>query len=125
MLSPPPSTPRDRRFTTLAAQRQIARCFNYFFMVVVVIRSKTKVSARRALTFIVRIFVNDTIATAIWTSFHVSSAFSRDDPPLSERPWPHLNANQAPHHSAGQPALHSGGRKPHSNLPVLLLFPAE
>jgi hypothetical protein len=50
---------------------QIARCFYYFFMIVVVIRCKTKATARRALTFIVRIFVNDTIAIAVWTSFHV------------------------------------------------------
>jgi hypothetical protein len=45
-----------------------ARCFYYFFMVVV-IRYTTKATACRALTFIVRIFVNDTIAIAIWTSF--------------------------------------------------------
>jgi len=38
-------------------------------MVVVVIAHKTKAAARRALTFIVRIFVNDTIAVAVWTSF--------------------------------------------------------
>jgi hypothetical protein len=44
------------------------RCFYYFFMVVV-IRHKTKATACRALTFIVRIFVNDTIAIAVWTSF--------------------------------------------------------
>jgi hypothetical protein len=50
---------------------QIAPCFYYFFMIVVVIRYKTKATARRALTFIVRIFVNDTIAIAVWTSFHV------------------------------------------------------
>ena len=50
---------------------QIARCFYYFFMIVVVITYKTKATARRALTFIVRIFVNDTIAIAVWTSFHV------------------------------------------------------
>ena len=50
---------------------QIARCFYYFFMIVVVIRYKTKATARRALTFIVCIFVNDTIAIAVWTSFHV------------------------------------------------------
>jgi hypothetical protein len=37
---------------------------------VVVIRYKTKAAACRALTFIVRIFVNDTIAVAIWTRFH-------------------------------------------------------
>jgi hypothetical protein len=49
---------------------QIARGFYYFFMVFVVIRYKTKATARRALTFIVRVFVNDTIAIAVWTSFH-------------------------------------------------------
>jgi len=38
-------------------------------MIVVVIRHKTKATARRALTFIVRIFVNDTIAIAVWTNF--------------------------------------------------------
>src|SRR6476620_9674274 len=50
---------------------QIARCFYYFFMIVVVIRYKTKATARRALTFIVRIFVNNTIPIAVWTRFHV------------------------------------------------------
>jgi hypothetical protein len=45
-----------------------ARCFYYFFMVIV-ITYKTKATACRALTFIVRIFVSDTIATAVWTSF--------------------------------------------------------
>jgi hypothetical protein len=49
----------------------IARCFYYFFMIVVVISYKPKATTRRALTFIVRIFVNDTIAIAVWTSFHV------------------------------------------------------
>ena len=43
--------------------------FYYFFMVFVVVRHKTKATAGRALTFIVRIFVNDTIAIAVWTSF--------------------------------------------------------
>ena len=36
-------------------------------MIVVVISYKTKATARRALTFIVRILVNDTIAIAVWT----------------------------------------------------------
>ena len=49
---------------------QIARCFYDFFMVVV-ITYKTKATTRRTLTFMVRIFVNDTIAIAVWTSFHV------------------------------------------------------
>ncbi len=48
---------------------QTLRCFYYFFMIVVVISYKTKATARRALTFIVRTFVNDTIAIAVWTSF--------------------------------------------------------
>ena len=61
---------------------QFARCFYYFFMIVVVIRYKTKATARRALTFIVRILVNDTIvndtiAIAVWTSFHVCVHRSR------------------------------------------------
>ena len=41
----------------------------YFFMVVVVIGHTTKATARQASTFIIRIFVNDTIAIAVWTSF--------------------------------------------------------
>jgi hypothetical protein len=56
---------------------QIARCFYYFFMIAVVIRYKTKATARRALTFIVRIFVNDAIAIAVWTSFHVCIEIER------------------------------------------------
>jgi len=40
-------------------------------MIVDVISYKTKATARRALTFIVRIFVNDAIAIAVWTRFHV------------------------------------------------------
>ena len=43
-------------------------------MIVIVIGYKTKATARRALTFIVRIFVNDTIAIAVWTSFHVCAS---------------------------------------------------
>ena len=39
-------------------------------MAVVVIRYETKTTARRALTFFVRIFVNDTIAITVWTSFY-------------------------------------------------------
>jgi hypothetical protein len=52
-----------------------AKCFYYFFMVVVVITDEAKATTCRALTFIVRIFVNDTIAITVWASFcfHVSS----------------------------------------------------
>ena len=53
------------------AMWQIARGFYYFFLVVVVIAHKTEATARRALTFIVRIFFNDTIAIAVWRGFHV------------------------------------------------------
>ena len=53
---------------------QIARCLYYFFMIVVIIRYKTKATTRRALTFVVRISVNDTIAIAVWTCFHVSAS---------------------------------------------------
>ena len=55
----------------------LLRRFYYFFMVVIVIRYKTKAATRRALTFIVCIFVNDTIAIAVWTSFHVCVPRSR------------------------------------------------
>ena len=43
----------------------------YFFVVVVVIRYETAAAAHWASTFIVRIFVNDTITVAVWTGFHV------------------------------------------------------
>jgi hypothetical protein len=46
-----------------------ARRSYYFFLVVVIIAYEAKSTASRALTFIVRIFVNDTIAIAVWTSF--------------------------------------------------------
>ena len=61
---------------------QIARCFYYFFMIVV-IRYKTKATARRTLTFIVRISVNDTIAIAIWTCFHVCASKASRASPLA------------------------------------------
>jgi hypothetical protein len=54
--------------STLAMWRSRAS-FYYFFMVFVVIRYKTKATAGRALAFIVRVFVNDTIAIAVWTRF--------------------------------------------------------
>jgi len=43
--------------------------FYYFFIVSVVITHKTKPTAGRTLAFVVRIFVNYTIAIAVWTSF--------------------------------------------------------
>ena len=45
-------------------------------MAIVVIRYETKTAARRALTFIVRIFVDDTIAITVWTSFYFHDCFS-------------------------------------------------
>jgi hypothetical protein len=45
---------------------QIARRF-YF---AVVVRYEAEATARGALTFIVRIFVNDAVAIAVWTSFN-------------------------------------------------------
>ena len=44
--------------------------FDYFFMVVVVVRYETTATARWALLFIVRAFFNDTITVAVWTGFH-------------------------------------------------------
>jgi len=43
-------------------------------MVVIIITYETKATARRALTFVVRIFVNDTIAIAVWTGFDTIAA---------------------------------------------------
>ena len=43
----------------------------YFFLAVVVIRDETTATARWALLFIVRAFLNDTITVAVWTGFHV------------------------------------------------------
>ena len=47
------------------------------------IRYKTKATARRALTFIVRISVNDTIAIAVWTCFHVCASKASRASPLA------------------------------------------
>ena len=62
--------PEDCVPQTATLLGQIARSFYYFFMIVVVTTYKTEATARRALTFIVRISVNDTIAIAVWTCFH-------------------------------------------------------
>ena len=59
---------QNAAFEVRSRSGPIARCF-YNFFVVVVIMYKTKAPARRALTFIVGILVNDTIAIAVWTSF--------------------------------------------------------
>ena len=45
--------------------------FDYFFMVVVVVRCETTATVSWALLFIVRAFFNDTITVAVWTGFHV------------------------------------------------------
>ena len=83
---------------------QIARCFYYFFMIVVVIRYKTKATARRALTFIVRIFVNDTIAIAVWTSFHVCASMKLH---MSSR----IRLHQGDNHSALEDRMLAPTRK--------------
>ena len=58
-------------------------------MAIVVIRYETKTAARRALTFIVRIFVNDTIAITVWTSFyfHVPLGLVAQAPAAPDQPW--------------------------------------
>ena len=62
--------------------------FYYFVIAIVVIRHETKAAARRALTFVVRIFVNDTIAITVWTRFyfHVAARASGSDPTCSCSP---------------------------------------
>ena len=66
-------------FAVIGAEAALARSqrptgdfssFYYFFMAIVVVRYETKTAARRALTFVVRVFVNDTIAITVWTSFY-------------------------------------------------------
>ena len=46
-------------------------CVYYFFLAVAVVRYETTATARWALLFIVRAFINDTVTVAIWTGFHV------------------------------------------------------
>jgi len=53
-----------------------AKCF-ITFAVVVVIRYETTPTARRALTFIVRIFVNDTIAITSLDKFFIFNVATR------------------------------------------------
>jgi hypothetical protein len=67
---------RTLRLYLRGGGRLQAKCFYYFFMAVVVITDEAKATARRALTFLVRIFVNDTIAITVWASFgfHVSTS---------------------------------------------------
>ena len=67
---------QSRRHRRNRAARGCPRASSYyFFMVFVVIRNKTKATAGRALAFIVRIFVDDTIAIAVWTSFHATGVW--------------------------------------------------
>jgi len=46
-----------------------AKRLDYFCVVVVVITYEAKATTRRALTFVVRILVNDTFAITVWASF--------------------------------------------------------
>ena len=80
---------RDKACTLLLTRSQRnptgeCSCFYYLFMAVVVIRYETKATARRALTFIVCISVNDTIAITVWASFcfHVAAGAG------GSGPWP-------------------------------------
>jgi hypothetical protein len=79
-----------------SAVGQIARRFYYFFMAVVV-RYEAEAAARGALTFIVRIFVNDAVAIAVWTSFnfHGSTRVGRSGPEPSAFGTPGSNAKSA------------------------------
>jgi hypothetical protein len=65
-------------------------------MAVVVIRYEAKTTTRRALTFIVGIFVNDTIAITVWASFcfHVFTSAGGSGP----EPGPPL---APPYHAQG------------------------
>ena len=50
-------------------------------MAVVVIRYKTTAAAPWALLLIVRTFLNDAIAVAVWTGFHVCASWEADERP--------------------------------------------
>jgi hypothetical protein len=65
---------------------------------VIVIRHKTKATACWTLPFIVRIFVNDTITVAVWTSFdtitiEVWISFHLCVPPSAASPHRHLSGS--------------------------------
>jgi hypothetical protein len=54
-----------------------ARCFyNFFMVVIVIIRYETTAAARWALLFIDCTFFNDAFTVAVWTSFHVCLMWS-------------------------------------------------
>jgi hypothetical protein len=56
-------------------------------MAIVIIRDETKTAARWALMFIVRIFVNDTIAITVWTRFYFHAcSFGAHLPKIDARP---------------------------------------
>ena len=57
--------------------------FYYLFMVIVIITYEANATAGRALTFVVRIFVNDTVAIAVWTCFHVCASKASRASPLA------------------------------------------
>jgi hypothetical protein len=65
-----------------------ADCFYYFFMAIVVVSYEAKATASRALTFIVRIFVDDTIAITVGTGFcfHVAARAGGSGPACSCTP---------------------------------------
>ena len=67
-------------------------CLYYFFMVVV-IRYKTTAAACWALTFIVRIFVNDTVTITVWTSFRFHGAHQTE----LEHNWLKLHTSSQPY----------------------------
>ena len=81
---------------------------------------QNKATVRRALTFIVRIFVNDTIAIAVWTSFHVCASMKLH---MSSR----IRLHQGDNHSVleGGPDAGSNsreGRRIASNIAKLPTF---
>ncbi len=49
----------------------LRQTYRYALVVVVIVRNETTATARWALLFIFRAFVNDSITVAVWTSFHV------------------------------------------------------
>ena len=78
-------------------------CLYYFFLAVVVIRYKTKATARWALLFIVRAFFNDTITVAVWTGFHACASWDPTTPTRFYPPVLHLIRQSSGLHRMSRP----------------------
>jgi hypothetical protein len=70
----PRAAAREKKSGSLTASVQ------YLVVVFVIISNETTATARWALLFIFRAFVNDSITVALWTSFHVCTPYGTSMP---------------------------------------------